>query len=131
MTAIPRRSPCHRARHGHARAFSSVARFRPSSTVYACRFYLLAGQADGGSFRTHPRSSTPVVSKSVRKIDPHRRHTKIKGLRPAMLGQTPPGLVKQVAVVAFKWFNETALKTAGERPERCLLSRHQHCVDLA
>jgi hypothetical protein len=40
-------------------------------------------------------------------------------------------MVDQLAVVAFERFYKDGLKAAGECPERCLFSRHQHRVDLA
>ena len=51
-------------------------------------------------------------------------------LRAAVLGKTLARLVHQFAVVTRERFNKDALKAGGQRPERSLLSRKQHRVDL-
>jgi hypothetical protein len=53
------------------------------------------------------------------------------GLRAATLGESLPGMVHRLTVVAFERFYEDTLKAGGKSPERCLLSGHQCGVDPA
>lgn len=52
-------------------------------------------------------------------------------LRAATLDKASPGLVHQLAIVAFKRLFKDILKAGGKHPQRCLLSGHQRRLDSA
>jgi hypothetical protein len=58
-------------------------------------------------------------------------HGAVSELRAAILGETLPGTVDQLLVVAFERFYHGALKESGKCPERCLFPWHQFGVDMA